>query len=329
MLSISNFSIIQNQKQRRIMLKFTNEELYEIINILEEKLKLLSLEDILEIEVLNPDIASSKYAGSIITIADTPYIYRGYKSWVDLSEILFCKMLTPQYIDEQSIKIRLKKLNTQDSFHNSATSKEEKYGLGSVFSSIHKNEEPAFLAPYLRALKNVDVNKRLRILNLGINSGDEFDIIKKYASNFKNLELVGIDYSESAITQAKEKFQDDNVSFLVHDINDLETLKLEKFDLIISVGTLQSTSIDFKLVFMSLIQNYLNKEGALILGFPNCRWMDGEMIYGAKAKNYSFSEMSLLYKDVYFCKKYLQQKKFRVTLTGKNYIFLTATSIRK
>ena len=311
------------------MLKFTNEELYEIINILEEKLKLLSLEDILEIEVLNPDIASSKYAGSIINVEDTPYVYRGYKSWVDLSEILFCKMLTPLYVDEKTIKIRFKKLNTNDSFHRSGTCKEEKYGVDSIFSNIHKNEEASFLAPYMKALKNVDVNKRLRILNLGINSGDEFDIIKKYASNFKNLELVGIDYSESAINQAREKFQDDNMTFLVHNINDLESLNLERFDLIISVGTLQSTSINFKLIFMSLIQNYLKKEGAMILGFPNCRWMDGEMIYGAKAKNYSFSEMSLLYKDVYFCKKYLQQKKFRVTLTGKNYIFLTATSIRK
>ena len=88
------------------------------------------------------------------------------------------------------------------------------------------------------------------------------------------------------------------MTFLVHNINDLESLNLERFDLIISVGTLQSTSINFKLIFMSLIQNYLKKEGAMILGFPNCRWKDGEMIYGAKAKNYSFSEMSLLYKDV-------------------------------
>jgi hypothetical protein len=34
-----------------------------------------------------------------------------------------------------------------------------------------------------------------------------------------------------------------------------------------------------------------------------------------------------LYKDVYFCKKYLQQKKFKVTLTGKEYVFLTANAI--
>ena len=148
------------------MLKFTNEELYEIINILEEKLKLLSLEDILEIEVLNPDIASSKYAGSIINVEDTPYVYRGYKSWVDLSEILFCKMLTPLYVDEKTIKIRFKKLNTNDSFHRSGTCKEEKYGVDSIFSNIHKNEEAAFLAPYMKALKNVDVNKRLKILKI-------------------------------------------------------------------------------------------------------------------------------------------------------------------
>jgi hypothetical protein len=78
---------------------------------------------------------------------------------------------------------------------------------------------------------------------------------------------------------------------------------------------------------MNIIQNYLYKNGSIILGFPNCRWIDGEMITGAKSKNYSFPEMSVLVKDIYFCKKYLQQKKFRVTITGKDYLFLTATSI--
>ena len=84
-----------------------------------------------------------------------------------------------------------------------------------------------------------------------------------------------------------------------------------------------------KLVFMSLVQDYLQEGGSIILGFPNCRWMGSDIIYGAKNPTYTYSEQSLLYKDVYFCKKYLQQKKFRVTLTGKNYLFLTATSIKK
>jgi len=128
---------------------------------------------------------------------------------------------------------------------------------------------------------------------------------------------------------ACSRFKDNpNVSFQVGDINNLDKLGLDSYDLIISIGTLQSSGINFNEKFMEIVQNYLKKDGAMILGFPNCRWYDNEMVYGAKAKNYSFSEMSLLYKDVMFCKKYLQQKKFRVTITGKDYIFITATSIR-
>ena len=78
---------------------------------------------------------------------------------------------------------------------------------------------------------------------------------------------------------------------------------------------------------MSLVQKYLTPNGAFILGFPNSRWIDNELIYGAKAPNYPYSEMSLLFNDVIFAKKYLQQKKFRVTITGREYIFLTATKI--
>jgi hypothetical protein len=78
---------------------------------------------------------------------------------------------------------------------------------------------------------------------------------------------------------------------------------------------------------MELVQNYLQEDAAVILGFPNSRWIGGEMVYGAKAPNYAMSEMSLLFNDVMFAKKYLQQKKYRVTITGKQYIFLTATRI--
>lgn len=312
------------------MLNFSTKTLYDIFNTLEKKTDSFIAGDSVEFEVLNPDILSSAYAGSIIKIEGKEYIYRGYKAWIDLAQILGCRMLTPICKNPNFVIIRFEKLNLDDSFHKSTDAKEEKYGTASSFSKIRKNEESAFLAHYLKALKNVNINKRLRVLNLGINSGDEFEIIQKYATNFKNMQLIGIDYCSSAIEEAKDKFSSyKNVSFIKHDINDLESLNLEKFDLIISIGTLQSSNLDFNPLFMSLVQNYLKKEGAVILGFPNCRWIDGEMIYGAKAKNYPFSEMSLLYKDAVFCKKYLQQKKFRVTLTGKDYIFLTATSIRK
>ena len=183
---------------------------------------------------------------------------------------------------------------------------------------------------YLNALINVKIEEKKEILNLGINKADEFEVIKNLLDEetLNQMNLVGIDYSSSAIEFSKKRFPSENFTFFNHDINKLEQLNLKKADLIISIGTLQSSGLNFKLLFMDLIQNYLQDKGSIILGFPNCRWINGEMIYGAKAANYSYSEQSVLYKDVYFCKKYLQQKKYRVTLTGKNYLFLTATSIK-
>jgi 2-polyprenyl-3-methyl-5-hydroxy-6-metoxy-1,4-benzoquinol methylase len=292
--------------------------------------EILKESDTLSFSVLNPDIGRGSYAGETITLEETAYTYRSYKAWSDLGEILFCRMLTPKCVSEHTVQITYEKLDLNDSFHHS-DAKEEKYGVESRFAAICKNEEPAFFSPYLRALRSVHVNKRTRILNLGINTGDEYDLIRQMLSDedFRSIELVGIDHSSSAIEHAKKRFNEGNSTFHVHDINDLASLDLGRFDLIITIGTLQSPGIEFKPLFMKLVQEYLSSDGALILGFPNCRWMGGEMIYGAKAPNYPYSEMTLLYKDVYYCKKYLQQKKFRVTLTGKDYVFLTATSIKK
>ncbi len=290
------------------MNKFINTNMMEIVSILSKEVENLEVNEIVEFQIEDKDV--------------------DYKVWVDLSHILYCKMLTP-ILENDMLTMRFKKLNTTASFHNDDRTVESKYGVSSTFATIDKNNQPAFLVHYLKALENVKVDTRIRVLNLGVNSGEEFEVLKKYSKNFENLELVGIDYCSSAIEEAKKNFDDKNVSFLVGDINNLESLDLGTFDLIISIGTLQSTNLDFNKVFMNIVQNYLKTDGAMILGFPNCRWIDSEMIYGGMVKNYNFSELSLLFKDVNYCKKYLQQKKFRVTITGKDYIFLTATSIRK
>ncbi|WP_373028401.1 methyltransferase domain-containing protein [Sulfurovum sp.] len=285
--------------------------------------------DSISFEAVDPDIGDL-YAGNMLEIEGKIYIYRGYKSWTDLAELLMCKMMTPEKSTYPLVKLTFKKLETKSSFHIiSQSSKEEKYGVNSNFAQIHKMEEPAFLYYYNQALQNVKINQRTSVLNLGINTGDEFSVIKNSldTKTYANINFVGIDHSQTAIAYAKSCFPEENVTFHTHDINDLESLNLGRFDLLVSIGTLQSPNINFKPFFMSLVQNYLEKDAAIILGFPNSRWIGGEMIYGAKAPNYAMSEMSLLFNDVIFCKKYLQQHKYRVTLTGKQYIFLTATKI--
>ncbi len=309
------------------MKKFINETMYEIVLYFENELK---LQDEIFVEVLNPDLQINHYAGEKISIDNEDFIYRSYKSWSDLAELLFCKFFIIE-LKDNTVVLKFKKLDRIDSFHKDINDeRNEKYGEDSIFFRINKNEEPSFFYAYLNALKNVNIIDKKNILNLGINKADEFEVIKNLVDKniLDEINFVGVDYSKSAIEYSKNRFPQENLTFYNQDINKLNELNLKKADLLISIGTLQSSGLNFKLLFMDLIQNYLEDKGSIILGFPNCRWMDGEMIYGAKAANYSYSEQSVLYKDVYFCKKYLQQKKYRVTLTGKNYLFLTATSIK-
>jgi len=250
-----------------------------------------------------------------------------YKNFVDLAQIFFMKMLTPIF-KENHIVLRFKKLDEKSSFHKEKVSS-EKYGVDSEFFNINKTSQFSFLYYYQEALKFVNLKEKKTILNLGVNKGDEFRVIKEMLSEdeFKAKEFVGLDYSSSIIEYAKKDTPDKNVSFTCRDINKLSENNLARFELIISIGTLQSSNINFNERFMSLYQNHLEKNGSIILGFPNCRWIDGEMIYGAKAPNYTFNEMSLVLKDIHFCKKYLQQKKYRVVITGKDYLFLAARKI--
>ncbi len=305
---------------------FTHQSMQKILPLLQNALK---TDVSVSFEVLNPDLGEG-YAGNLITIEDISYIYRGYKAWTDLAELLMCKLLTPKESSYPLVTLCFQKLETQSSFHlDTQNSKEEKYGTESHFFQINKMEEPAFFYYYNQTLTNVNIEERTRILNLGINRGDEFEVIRNRldTNKYQNIEFVGIDHSKTAIEYAETLFPEKNVQFYTEDINHLDSLNLGKFDLLISIGTLQSPSINFKPFFMSLVQNYLKKNSAIILGFPNSRWVGGEIIYGAKAPNYAMNEMSLLYNDVIFCKKYLQQHKYRVTLTGKQYLFLTATKI--
>jgi hypothetical protein len=252
----------------------------------------------------------------------------GYKAFVDLAQLFFMKMLTPFIKDDAITVVRFYKLHKESSFHK-AQQNSEKYGVESEFFTIDKRKQFSFLYHYKEALEFVGIKDKLNILNLGINKADEFVVIKEMLTckEFQEKNFVGIDYSLSAIEYAKQSFSYPNSSFIAHDINTLDELSLGRFDLIISIGTLQSSSIDFNAMFMNIYQNYLLRGGAMILGFPNCRWIDGEMIYGAKAPNYKFNEMGLVLKDIYFCKKYLQQKGYRVVITGKDYLFLSARKI--
>ena len=306
---------------------FSTTPMHQII----ETLKKDSSEEINFI-VLDPDLGSGHYAGEKVEIVGRQYPHHSFKAWSALAELLGYRICMPQPHTAHLIKIRYQKLQAVSNFHaDTVTDQREKYGTLSIFSRINKLEEPTFFWHYSHALQAVKVAQRRHILNLGINKGYEFLSIKYMLddADFEALHLTGIDHSASAIAKAAETLSYPNITLHCHDINHLETLPLKRQDLIISISTLQSPGINTKTLLMSLVQHHLSPTGALILGFPNARWIDGELIHGAKAPNYAYPEMSLLIKDIYWIKKYLQQHRFRVTITGKEYLFLTATKIGK
>ena len=305
---------------------FTTHTMQEIIPQLKA---VLHNKPSLTFETLNPDFARGCYAGETIEVAGKHYLYHSLRVWMELAELLECRMLLPQPLEGHRVRITYEK-RSNDSFHtHTPTSKEEKYGSRSHFAKIHKMEEAAFLYYYIQALENVKIHHRKTVLNLGVNRGDEFGVIRNMleSNTYKRMKLIGIDHSQSALDDAKKVFPEPHVTFHAHDINDLKSLDLPKADLLVSIGTLQSPGIHYKPFLMELVQKHLKKDSALILGFPNSRWEGGEMLYGAKAPNYAMNEMSLLFNDVMFAKKYLQQKKYRVMITGKQYFFLTAVKI--
>jgi len=306
---------------------FSTTPMYQIIKTLKAR-----KDDILSFDVLNPDLASGLYAGETLMIEGCHYIHHSLKAWSSLAELLGYRMLMPKVKSDLLITIFYEKLQSVSSFHtDEIEDRTEKYGSLSIFSRINKLEEPTFAWHYLHALSAVNVAQRRSILNLGINKGYEFLGIQQMLPEevFASKILTGIDHSVSAIEKAQSILPCPPVTLYCHDINALESLDLPQQDLIISISTLQSPEIHTKVLIMDLVQKYLRTDGAFILGFPNARWIDGELIYGAKAPNYPYPEMSLLIKDIHWIKKYLQQHKFRVTVTGKEYLFLTATKIQK
>jgi trans-aconitate methyltransferase len=309
---------------QRFSPRITDQPLHTLLRDIQAAIDALAPGEMLALEVPDPDRCIGCYAGETFTHEGRTFRHRSWRSWHELADLLMCRMLTPERTSDATVRIRLQKLDTASSFHRDLTDK-EKYGTLSRFARIDKREEPAFWWHYEHALHEVKIAQRLRILDLGINTGDEFAAIETLLGTDHTVEMVGIDHSPSAIEHARSRLP--RATFYCHDINDLERLELGRFDLLISIGTLQSPGIETKPLVMRLIQNHLTDEGAVIFGFPNSRWIDGELIQGAHAPNYPFSELSLLIKDLHWIKKYLQQHRYRVRIIGTSYLFLIATRI--
>lgn len=291
------------------MRRFTDEPLTAIVQFVAE---ILARGEIAELVVADPDHGAGMYAGE--TLGDS--IHRPWRVWVELADRLGARLTTPRLADGE-VALRFEPL-ARDRVPERGEGREA-YGTASGFSRIHKLEDPGFVIDLREALDRAHLPPAPRVLAVGCNTGDELAIVYAAAGDAR---VTGVDHSESAIAEARARWP--AAAFQVADAT--QPLGLGRFELVVALGMLQSGELDDRALLRRLVQDHLSPAGAVILGVPNCRYVDGEISFGARMRNFSQPELGLVIKDIAFYRKYLQQHHRRVFVTGRNYLFVTAVA---
>ncbi|HEU4734564.1 MAG TPA: class I SAM-dependent methyltransferase [Kofleriaceae bacterium] len=305
---------------------FRGEPLLDILAFVE---RALAAGDSCGFFVLDPDLGRGRYAGELVEHAGERYVHRPLRVWVDLAERLGLRLRTPRP-EAGLIRIGLERLEAGEAMPRrrpagdragragAAPAPTERYGRDSEYARISKLEDPGFVLDLAEALARTRLGARPRVLDLGVNTGDELAVIRRA---FPDVELVGVDHSASALAVARARYP--QFQLLEADLGQLAGLGLGRFDLVISLSTLQSPGIDDRELLRRIVQHHLAPGGAVILGLPNSRYIDGELVYGARIPNFRQPELGVLVKDIAFYRKYLQQHGRQVFVTGKHYVLIT------
>ncbi|MFT3699268.1 MAG: class I SAM-dependent methyltransferase [Kofleriaceae bacterium] len=195
------------------------------------------------------------------------------------------------------------------------------YGAESEFARVHKLEDPSFVIDFQDALDRAQLPANATVLAAGCNRADELALVYRAMPDAR---VTGIDLDATALAIATTNWP--RATFVAADL--ATPLDQGRFDLVIAIGLLQSGALDDRDLLRRLVQDHLEPNGAIILGIPNSRHIDGEVSYGARMRNFRQPELGLVVKDIAFYRKYLQQHHRTVYVTGRNTLFVTGVASR-
>ena len=259
--------------------------------------------------VLDPDRARGATPARFVD----GWVHRPWRVWIDLAERMGLRMLTPRRAEPPLVELRFERLGPRWQPRGDGS---ERYASARASNGLASSRIPACVIDLEEALARVALPPGGRVLDLGCNTGDVLAMMPAGA------QLVGVDHSASAIAAARTRVP--HATLAVADVTALPPLG--RFDLVVSIGLLQSGALDDRALVRYVVQELLAPAGAVIFGWPNCRYVDGEVEYGARMKNFTEPELGLVIKDIAFYRKYLQQHHRQVFVTGKNYLLVTGVS---
>ena len=289
--------------------------LIEIIEHLRERLG--AGDEAIELDVADPDRGRGLYPGERTPDGE---IHRPLRVWVELADRLELRLCTPRPSAPGRVRLRFERLAPATAMTSEPT---ERYGSGSEFARISRLEDPGFVIDFDDALERACLGPRPRVLDLGCNAAEVLGLVERRRPEAT---FVGIDHCASALAIARKRFPGHR--FVEADLATLPSLELPRFDLVLALCTLQSPGVDDRALLRHVVQSRLAEGGAVILGVPNCRYRGGELLHGARMRNFRQPELSLVVKHVAFFKKYLQQHRFQVFVTGRNDLLVTGVPRR-
>ncbi len=278
------------------------------------------------LRVLDPDLGRGRFAGELVEHDGELYVHRPWRLWVDLAERLGLRMRTPRAVgDTGLVDLGFERLGgggDAPSAGEAPGDATERYGAAAPFARISRAEDPGVLVDLDDALDRIPLPAAPRILDLGCNTGELLALLVTLRPALADAALVGVDHSASALAAAAGRLP--RGRWIQADLAAALPSDLGRFDLVIIWATLQSGALDDRALLRTVVQDHLAPEGSIVLGVPNCRYLDGETVHGARMKNFRQPELGLLFKDVAFYRKYLQQHRRQVFVTGRDYILVTA-----
>ena len=288
----------------------------------------------IELRVLDPEHGRGCFAGEWVERGDARHRHRPWRLWVELADRLGLRLGTPRPVPGAPLlTVRLERLAGPAQAGQAAEVEvRERYGAAAAFARLDKAEDPGFVLDLAEALARVQPGPGARVLALGCGAGAELALLMQLEAELgRTGSFVGVDHSPSALAAARARFDaagaevTARITLIEVDLGDAAALRaLGRFDLVLAIAALQGSTVDDRAVLRGIVQDSLSPTGAVILAVPNCRYTDGELRHGARMKNFRQPELGLLFKDVAFYRKYLQQHRRTVYVTGRNYILVTA-----
>jgi len=271
---------------------------------------------VVELRVVEPALAVGSYPGELVERDGTRWRHQPWRAWVELAERLDLRVAI--IADGAAWRLRLTRLADHTALPApGADAPHERYGVGSSFDRIATLDDPTLLVDLDDALARLVLPPGARVLELGCGRGAFAAWLRHRRPD---VVFVGVDHSASALAAARAV--DPAGTFVERDLASLADLG--RFDLIVAIGVLQSRDLDDRELVQRVVTTHLTPDGGVLLGIPNCRYRDGELRPGARQKNYAQPELGLVVRDLAYYRRYLQQKRRRVFITGRHTLLVTA-----